>query len=298
MREINNLAIMFADISGSTRLYETLGDEKAREITSRVISLLSRITKDFRGRVIKTIGDEVMCTFHTANDATDAALAMQEEVSDPSKTLGTKLAIRVGFHFGEVIEEGGDVFGDAVNLAARMAAQAKAEQIITTGESVELMRPDLRENSRLLITTTVKGKSKPVEIYEITWGEEEDLTIMGGLTQKIAAATIPTGTLKITHQDLSLEIGPDLPAITLGRGNQNNIMVADTMASRVHVRIEYRRGKFILIDQSTNGTYVTSSQGKRSFVHREEFPLEGDGVIGLGKTVLPNLPEAVHFAEK
>ncbi|MBF0610537.1 MAG: adenylate/guanylate cyclase domain-containing protein [Magnetococcales bacterium] len=298
MREINNLAIMFADISGSTRLYETLGDERARDLTSRVINLMSRITKDYRGRVVKTIGDEVMCTFPTANDAADAALQMQEDVSNPANTMGTKLSIRVGFHYGEVIEEGGDVFGDAVNLAARMGGQAKAEQIITTGEAVELMRPDLKENCRLVITTTVKGKTKPVEIYELTWGEEEDLTIMGGLTQKIAPANIPSGTLKIVHQDIKLEVGPDLPSITMGRGNQNNVMVADTMASRVHVKIEYRRGKFILVDQSTNGTYVTASQGKRSFVHREEFPLEGDGVIGLGKAVQPNMPEAVHFSEK
>ncbi|MBF0590292.1 MAG: FHA domain-containing protein [Magnetococcales bacterium] len=298
MRENRNLSIMFADIAGSTRLYETLGDAKAREITSRCIELLSRVTGEYLGRVIKTIGDEVMCTFPSADAAADAAVRMQEEVENQTSVWGTQLHIRVGFHFGEVIQEGGDVFGDAVNLAARMAAQAKADQIITTGETREQMNRMLQMDTRLLITTTVKGKAKPVEIYELTWGEEEELTIMGGFgMEQVTQDFNPSATMKCIFNNREVEVGQELPTLTLGRGKTNHFMIPERMASRLHVKIEYRRGRFMLIDQSTNGTWVHPLGAEPIFVHRDERMIEGNGHIGLGRKVEPSDPLSVHFTE-
>ncbi|MBF0588888.1 MAG: adenylate/guanylate cyclase domain-containing protein [Magnetococcales bacterium] len=292
-REQRNLAIMFADIAGSTRLYETLGDAKARELTSRCLELLTRITGEYLGRVVKTIGDEVMCTFPSADQAADAAVRMQEEVDNQSMAWGHVLKIRVGFHYGDVIQEGGDVFGDAVNLAARMAAQAKADQIITTGETRDLMNRMLQMDTRLLITTTVKGKAKPVEIYELTWGEEEELTVMGGMP--FQQPEVQQTSMTLTFQGREIEVGAELPSATLGRGKQNHFMVPDTMSSRIHARIEFRRDRFVLIDQSTNGTFIVTTGQADTFVHRDERRIEGDGVIGLGRKVLPNDPLAVYF---
>ncbi|MBF0368601.1 MAG: adenylate/guanylate cyclase domain-containing protein [Magnetococcales bacterium] len=294
MREQTQLSIMFADIAGSTKLYETIGDARAREVTSQCIQLMSRITQECQGQVIKTIGDEVMCTFPSADLAGDAAVRMQEDVESQAEDMGIALAIRVGFHFGDVIKEGGDVFGDAVNLAARMAAQAKADQIITTGETLERMNPMHRGSSRVLITTTVKGKAKPVQICEITWGEEDDLTVMGGgLTAADLAA--PKVSATIQFQGQSIEVEESMPSITLGRGKKNNFIVPDSMASRLHTKVEYRRGRIFVVDQSTNGTYVISEEGEKSFIHRDERVLEGNGVIGLGREVGMSDPLGVLF---
>ncbi len=297
MEKTNNLAILFADISGSTRLYEALGSEKAREITSRCINLLTKIAKEFQGKIIKTIGDELMCTFPSVDIAGKAAVRMQEAISDAG-SLGASISIRVGFNFGEVIEENSDVFGDTVNVAAHIASQAKAEQILTSSESVELMSEPMRSKTRFIITTTVKGRLKPLEIFELTWGEEEDLTIISTRVAKTEAkADNPKSVLKIRFQDKELKAGESLPSITMGRSEQNTLCISGTMVSRIHIKIEYRRGRFILIDQSTNGTYLLSlKDGKKIFVHREELPLEGDGIIGLGKSVMPDNPEAVHFS--
>ncbi|MEO5377905.1 MAG: FHA domain-containing protein [Magnetococcus sp. DMHC-6] len=295
MREQSNLAILFADIAGSTRLYETIGDAKAREVTSRCIRLLSDVTAEFKGTVIKTIGDEVMCTFPTADFAGDAAIRMQEEVAEQAEDQNIQLHIRVGFHFGEVIKEGGDVFGDAVNLAARMAAQAKADQIITTGETIELMNPMLRSASRMLITTTVKGKLKPVQICELTWGEEEELTVMGGISSQQVVAP-PKASARIRFQTKTIEVTEGSAVVTLGRDTKNTFIVPDAMASRLHTKIECRRGRIYVIDQSTNGTFVISLTGEKSYVHRDEQILEGDGIIGLGREITPDDPLAVHFS--
>ncbi|MBF0614039.1 MAG: adenylate/guanylate cyclase domain-containing protein [Magnetococcales bacterium] len=294
MRENAKLAILFADIAGSTKLYETIGDAKAREITSRCIELLATITKSHEGRVVKTIGDEVMCTFPSADAAAEASVEMQEEVAAHALQWGTMLKIRVGFHFGDVIKENNDVFGDAVNLAARMAAQAKGDQIITTGDTLEVMSPHLRMESRLLITTTVKGKTKPIQIVELTWGEEEELTVMGGPSMTIASKTTPA--MAVSFNDQKLILSETQSVVSFGRGSTNTFVVPDNMSSRVHSRLEYRRGKIYLVDQSTNGTYIINSKGQQNFVHRDELPIEGSGVIGLGRIVTPDDPLAVRYS--
>ena len=295
MREQRRLAIMFADIAGSTKLYETIGDAKAREVTSRCIALLSRLTEEHQGRVIKTIGDEVMCTFPSADDAAEASVRMQEEVEGQAHELGLQLHIRVGFHFGDVILENDDVFGDAVNLAARMAAQAKGDQIITTGETLDEMSPHLRANSRVLITTTVKGKTQPIQICELTWGEEEELTIMGGgAPVEVEVANV---SLRLSFDGKEVEVNEQNPSITIGRGKTNTFVVPDNMSSRVHAKVEFRRGKIFLVDLSTNGTHVTSANGQNTFVHRDEHIMEGRGVIGLGRQVSSSDDLAVHFTQ-
>ncbi|MBF0143196.1 MAG: FHA domain-containing protein [Magnetococcales bacterium] len=295
MRESANLAILFADIAGSTRLYEKHGDARAREVTSRCIDLLARMTKENLGRVVKTIGDEVMCTFPTADNAGDAAVRMQEEVEAQAMDMGLQLQIRVGFHYGEVIQEGGDVFGDAVNLAARMAAQAKADQIITTGETVEAMNPIHRAASRVLITTQVKGKKKPVQICEITWGEKDQVTVMGGPAVQMPVENVKVRA-EVSYQDKVVEVNEEMGSVTLGRGKNNHFIVPDAMASRLHARVEFRRGRIYIVDLSANGTYVISPAGEKAFIHRDEMVMSGEGAIGLGREITLDDPLAVRFS--
>ena len=132
-----NLAIMFADVSGSTTLYEKLGDRAALAAVESVLEILKRTVAANHGRVVKTIGDEVMAVFETADAAFQAAVDMQTKTDELPAISGVKLGIRIGFHAGPAIEERNDVFGDAVNTAARMAGLAKSGQIITSGPTVD-----------------------------------------------------------------------------------------------------------------------------------------------------------------
>ncbi|MGN7613905.1 adenylate/guanylate cyclase domain-containing protein [Magnetococcales bacterium HHB-1] len=292
-----NLAILFADIAGSTRLYDKLGDVQARTLTSRCIQSLTETTQNFRGKVIKTIGDEVMCVFPTAGDAAHAAVQMQESVKHDSPSWGMPLRVRIGFHFGGVIHEKGDVFGDAVNLAARMVNQAKADQIVMTGDTKKLLERDLQEDIRFLIRTDVKGKALPVELYELTWGEVSELTIIDDRT--LSRSADQNWVMELSFQGKTIELNKEFPALSLGRG-KNAIMVPDSMASRVHAKIEYRRGKFFVVDQSTNGTYLLFVTGKQNRLHRDELMLveNAKGVLGLGRRVTMDHALAVHFEVK
>jgi adenylate cyclase len=158
------VAILFADVVGSTQLYDQLGDPKAREMVGRCLQIMREATETNRGTVIKTMGDEVMSTFPTADSAMNAARRMQERIStDPE--LGHdhgQVAIRIGCHFGTVVQEQRDIFGSAVHIANRMTSQAKAKQIITTLSTVELLSAEWRAMARQIDVATVRGKADEV----------------------------------------------------------------------------------------------------------------------------------------
>jgi class 3 adenylate cyclase len=290
MVEETQLAILFADVCGSTKLYETLGDVTARDTVGRCIAVMTDATQRHSGRVIKTIGDEVMSTFPSADDAADAASEMQEQISDSLVIHGRPIFIRVGFHFGSALLEGGDVFGDAVNTAARMAGQAKAEQVLTTAATVDRLNPIWQASTRQIDRASVKGKREEIDMYEIMW-KREDVTRMATVTwstQKKGAAR-----LMLRYRDIEIEVGDEKPQVVMGRADQNDLVVKHNLISRLHARVEYRKGNFVLIDQSINGTYVLTQEGEELFVRRDNYAIRGSGVIGLGQPLTAESPDAI-----
>ena len=288
--------IVFADIAGSTLLYEKLGDAPARELVARCLEQLSQMTRLHQGRIIKTIGDEIMGRFDTPDKAARAAVAMQEAISADSSLSAENIQLRIGMHHGDVIEEADDLYGDAVNVAARMAGQAKAGQIITTRHTIEMMSADLRSTARMVDQTHVKGKQKAIEIYELSWGQPEDMTMMGTCTGELfSSVNSPDALLILDLKDQHVSVSHEQPVITMGRDAKNRIVVKNPKVSRLHARIEMRKDKFILTDQSTNGTYICPTEGKAIHLRRDECPLEGDGMICLGKEVAPESPDAIHY---
>ena len=286
------LVILFADISGSTHLYEVLGDTAARQRVGRCLSFLTKMTHENGGTAIKTIGDAVLSTFPSANAAVQAARAMQEALAEEAPGSQLPLAIRVGLHFGLALVEAEDIYGDAVNVAARIVGLAKAEQILATRQTVELLTPELRARTRYIDRAPVKGKQEEIDLYEVIW-QETDLTPVETLH---VVSLVPQALLRLHYRDRTVELNQSRPVVTMGRGQQNDLVVQGELISRFHVCVEYRRGKFVLLDQSTNGTFVITQAGERVYVHREELLLQGTGVISLGRALAADSPEAIHFS--
>jgi class 3 adenylate cyclase len=277
------IAIVFADISGSTRLYERLGNTTAQKVVDQCLRLLTEVTERYEGSVVKKIGDEIMCTFLTANHAARAASEMQRTVKQAvsfGQFQGETISIRVGFHFGAVIPKKGDVFGDAVNVAARVVAQAKAQQILTTRATLDLLDPELRSSTRYIDFVAVKGKQDELEIHEVLW-EFSDLTVV---PESPFGRTKQEVHLHLQFGDKSLDLDQSRPSVKLGRGEENDIIIPDHLASRLHARIELRRDRFVLVDQSLNGTYVRIDGDREVCLRRDEIPLRGSGVICLGRS--------------
>ena len=286
------MAVLFADISGSTKLYDTLGDTRAKRLIDECIGLMREVVAHYSGRVVKTIGDEVMCVLPNADNGCLAASDMQHKIAGLPAVSDVKRAIRVGFHVGPVIEESNDVFGDTVNLAARMAGLAKAMQIITTSATVEKLSPTLRQTTRKIAALSVKGKGDDIEICEVIWQDGEDLT----MTTPSTIAPPTRIELHLTHGMQKLVLEQANSTLSLGRDDGCQIVLADRKASRVHARIERRRDKFFLVDQSTNGTFVTFSGEAEIALSREELMLRNRGRITFGHSMQESGEETVDFS--
>ena len=292
----NQLTILFADIAGSTRLYDTFGHVNARQLISDCLSRLKEIAVANEGTVVKTIGDEVMCTFPTPNDAAESAKQMHEEISFDPRMVQANIHLRIGFHHGDVICEPGDVFGDAVNVAARMVELAKSDQIITNKVTLALMKQALRRRARIVDRTLVRGKDDIMEISELIWGKPEQMTMSNSFTeQMIASLTSDKDFLQIRYGQHRILVDRERPILTMGRGVANHLMIDDPLISRMHARIELQRNRFMLIDESTNGTFLMAKGKKPVFLRRDAVQLEGKGLIGLGQEVARDAPSAIRY---
>ena len=286
-----SVGVLFADIAGSTRLYDTLGDAPAKRMIDECLTLMRDASARYGGRVVKTIGDELMCVLPDADSTCLAATDMQLKITALPAAAGVQRAIRAGFHVGAVIEESNDVFGDTVNVAARMASLAKANQIMTTRAAVDLLSPILRSGTRPIAALSVKGKGDDVEVCEVLWQATEELT-MATASTLAAAGNVE---LQLRHVGKVQRLTQANVGVFLGRDASCEVLVADRMASRVHARIELRRDKFYLIDQSTNGTFVMVRGEPEMVLRREEVMLRASGQIALGHSVSDASAELVEF---
>ena len=277
----SKLAILFADMVGSTRFYDRFGIERGHATVNECLAALKQITLNFRGRTIKTIGDELMAVFPDADMAWFAASEMQWKVADMPPIEDVRISLRIGFHFGEAMERGGDVFGDSVNVAARIAELAKGEQIITSAQTLAEISPELAAGARHLWPIQVKGRAEPVDLFEIMWDANNDATIT--MSAQFMPPKVPVR-LRLLHCGREVCVDAERPVISIGRDGVNELVVDERKASRVHARIEWRRDKFVLTDVSTNGTYVIAEDAPEACLRREEYILDGSGTISLGRS--------------
>ena len=283
-------ALLFVDISGSTSLYESLGDKEAHARIDQRLRLLQRAATEHGGQVVKSMGDGLMCDFTDAEGALYAAHAMQLTMF--ASQSGLALGIHVGCHFGAVLDNEGDIYGDSVNVTARIVGLAKTGQVIVTREVADRLSAQMREKTRPLGEVTVKGRREPVQIFEYLWEGSPELTTIRSLDSipRIARLRLRCGdnerTLDASHPD----------PITLGRDGASTIVISDREASRQHARIERRPDRFVLIDHSSNGTYVLVDSESEVWVRREEFVLRGRGRITLGRSAGDPIATVLEFS--
>ncbi len=291
------LAILFADVVGSTRLFELMGDLRARDMVSTCIELMRSATERNSGPVIKTMGDEIMATFPSADEALDAAAQMQKHITAHSqlKVDGHAVTIRIGCHFGPVVIEQRDVFGATVHTANRMTSQAKSGQIVTTAATVEQLSTQWRACCRQIDVATLKGQGAEVALYEVLWQTEDVTSVIPSLAmgQRDSRGALR---LRLKFQDREIVMDDDHPNVAMGRAEDNDFVVKGHLISRLHARIEINKNKFVLVDESTNGTFVRADDGEAAFLRRDSMQIKGEGLIGLGKTPETGSPLAIRYS--
>jgi class 3 adenylate cyclase len=309
MTRIAERTVLFADLRGSTSLYEQLGNAEATSVVTHTVNALSRAVPAHDGQVIKTLGDGLMAVFKRPLDALQAADQMHD-VLDRLVTRGSEhgassglraLRLQVALAHGEVVEMGGDCYGDAVNVAARLLDHAGDNETLITGDVFHGLSDDTRSRFRSLDRMQLRGRVEPVQVHLLSGnGRRGDpaATQFGEVTPSAE----PEG-IRLVWMDLNrIFSGPHLP-IVLGRSPQSAFCIDDSRVSRLHARIDWHGGTFQLTDLSYNGTYLRfGGEEEVLSLRRSTCTLHGSGLIGLGgpptDTFLPTLQfEVLSFMD-
>lgn len=287
---LTTVTVVFADISGSTTLYAVRGDAAAFQITSRCLALLEEHVTAAQGRVVKRLGDAVLAVFETPAPAVHAAIEMQRALSEPESPLRQEgLHVRVGISSGAAVLAPDDVFGDVVNVAARLVSLAGADEIVVSGTVHEALPEQVRDTTHLIDHLALRNRPDPVPVYRCVWVPENQ-TVMVHKKKR------GTATLELTRGEQHFAVGATAPRLTLGRATDNDLVVAEQAVSRYQAEIALRGDKFVLVDRSTNGTYVHVDGGPTFRVSREEVTLSGSGTIVPGLELDPPIRYRVSHA--
>ena len=294
-RKEQTIAVLIADVCGSTPLYESSGNLEALDLIADCLDNISGVVEAEGGTVLRSKGDDVLCTFPDADSAVRAASRMVDGQTD------APLEIHVGINYGPVIHDRGGIFGDVVNVAARMQALAKPGEIITTEAVREQLSDAGRRQIRLLDSHTVKGKSQPMNIYavfkddtQVTYyvGEDGKHTVHPGAVHK---ARGPKVNVTLEFGDRTIVRRDGGPGFHIGRAGSCDLVIDEPCVSRDHALLTIRRGKVLLTDMSSTGTWIAQADGDPVLLRRDVMQLASDGVISLGVRPKENGATIIHY---
>jgi len=282
--------VMFAGFIGLDNVIKAAGDSTAQEAVARCFERIGGAATSCGGRLAKTMRDKAMILVATPDAAADAAVAIHTAVGEFPAVAAIKLTLGIGFQYGPVIQKDTDVFGDTVNLAARLGEQAAQGQIITSQETADSLSPIYRPWLRKLGAVEVKGRSDQVEICELVWRADDSATLIS----KRKVSTEGVLKLKLKHRGVEVVRRREKDAVIIGRDPECGLVVDHDQVSRHHCTIERRGDKFVLSDTSSNGTYVTIQGEQEVLLTREELTLSKRGWIAFGQPKVA-AKEAVEF---
>ncbi len=286
MTPIVERSVLFADLRGSTSMYETLGNADATAVVTQSVALLARIVETHGGTVVKTLGDGLMAIFETPAPAVAAAVDLHESLDRISAPGGgirsIPLRLQVGLAHGEIIEMSGDVFGDAVNVAARLLDHAGDNETLVTAVVLAGLPHLEQARFRSLDKMQLRGRVEPVHVYLLEGSRRFGDTATTAYGDMLIFSPEPEGIRLVWLDQNRVYAGPSLPVI-LGRSPQATYIIDDTRVSRSHARIVWHGGTFQLTDLSYNGTYVRFDHDPEIIgLRRGSCTLHGSGTIGLG----------------
>jgi adenylate cyclase len=272
-------AVMFAELVGAAELYARLGDTAAHDAIAPCVEKLQQTAESTKARFVKRIGGRLMLLSESADAAARTAVAMQVAAGDFPAAGDTRLGLGVGFHYGPVIQNNADVFGDTVNLAARLVEQAARGQILLASETAEQVGTLYRRSIRRLYAVQLKGIEEELSLCEIVWRADEPATFypFDAVSEPVRAK------LKLKYRGNKMVLRRILEAFTIGRDPGCGLVIDNEHASRHHCTIQRRHAHFVLADKSTNGTFVTVEGEEEAILHREEFTLRKSGWISFGQ---------------
>lgn len=290
---MNNLAdrcVLFADLRGSTGLFESLGNTQATHVVTTSVASLCSVVQSCGGTVIKTLGDGLMASFGDAAPAVRAAQSMHEALHQPEVQAGDEAAglsgtrpdlkLQIALARGEVVETDGDCFGDAVNVAARLLDHAGDNEILVTSEVVFCLSTLAQRRFRNLDQIALRGRAEAVHVFLMTVPRAQDFAATR--LQIVQQAPSPLG-IRLVSTERQLLFASGLMPVSIGRNPQASFCIDDNRVSRLHARIDLQGSTFQFSDMSYNGSFVRFGNDPEVIsLRRSRCTLHGRGVITFG----------------
>lgn len=300
MTAIERQSVAFASLNGVEDIALRQGQDASLQVLQRALDRITALCGEFGGEIGNMVGGEVLCLFPNPDAALNAACRMQHDVHEDPAIRAPGLSLTVGLHIGPVYRRDGHVFGDSINTAARVKAEAQPGQILMTREMSRHLHAESTSILQTYDRVRVKGKERALTLLQAAW-QPADLN-----STSVMASMINSGYLKDLAADmLELSIGTEqrriassMTPLNVGRAPTCDLRVQSQSASRLHCRIDHRRGKFVLVDLSTNGTHLVRSDGSQTILRREEAVLTGSGRFALGEAASEGGRWTVRFATR
>jgi hypothetical protein len=177
-----------------------------------------------------------------------------------------------------------------------MTSQAKAGQVLTTAATVAQLTSEWRALTRQIDVATVKGHSSEMAVFEVLWQPEEATSMLPSLDWSASDEPL-AGRLRLRFRGQELMLGgDDRLSVTMGRADENDVVIKGNLISRVHARIDRHKNRYMLTDESINGTFVQRDDGKEQYLRRDSIELTGSGVIGMGRVAARGTPLAIEYS--
>ena len=263
--------VLFADLSGCKMLSEAVGPTQACETITSYFDLLQEVTHTRGGRVVKSGGEEMIATFPAAEAAADAASAMQAAIGKLPLFARSTLGVRIAFHSGDVSVLHGHVLGAAARLAAQLVEQAKNAQIITSSGTAAALGKIYEDRIRQLQPLPLKEHAAQTGVCELVWA-------------KPAAHPPQQHSLRLKYG--RIEVAPQWSAngfFRIGRNLDCGLVIIANHVSRRHCTIERRGDEHIVIDHSTNGTFVSDDGAAEVGLQDSELKIGKHGWLAIGQ---------------
>jgi len=278
------MTLLFADISGSTRLFERLGETEAGYAIDRCLKRMTRSVEAYKGRTVQVAGDELFAAFDSPEDACLAAVDMQERTADLPPVSGLKLSIRIGLHCGPVSEAGQSLVGEAVLSAARIAGLAEPDQILVSSA----LRAALPGNSQAVMAAVaphsrIDEGGVALSLYQMHWVKRDEIAADKANAEGPPSAA-PMSRLCVRYRGQAFLVDEKTPLLSLGRDPKNKLVIVDRKASRLHGKIERRGDDYFYTDSSTNGSFVHFAGQHEIMLRRDQMQLHGSGRICFGSS--------------
>lgn len=265
--------VLIADISGSTTLYERLPDHEALSQISGILARMRSITEENHGHCVKSQGDNTLSFFGEAEHAFAAARAMIET------DWNFGLSVHAGLFRGEMLSHEADIYGDAVNTAARLASLAKPREILLGETSYERLPEKTQALCVSMGALKLKGKTAPLKVYSFAISDMATQTVLfGEQTTDLGPRTL---FVELTCDGASWTLS-DGDAVTVGRSADCKAVLDHPWVSRQHGNFELRAAQLEYTDHSSTGSTVITTEGREYSLHRRSMPLTGEGVVLIG----------------